>query len=121
MPSTRENVAVGKDTGIVAGDYEVGMGCHLAKLFITAYGGHYLRRQDAMSVLLALKEDYRMGNGLNKLSSEVMELLESGNNHGEYGMSSLLEKMAIDGYAMLDKYKKPKCRDDKPQKCWRCC
>lgn len=101
-----ETVNLPNGTKIEKGEKIVGMGPNLATLFLSAYGGHYQRMLDAMETFVRMRARYKMKYGLNKLSEEVQSCLADGRHGGKYGMASLLENMAIQGYAMLDRRNK---------------
>jgi hypothetical protein len=87
---------------IKAGLKKIGMGSNLAKLFISAYGGHFHRVQEAL-LNLALRQDmFTVQDGLNKLSGNIERCLRTGKRGGPYSMETLLEKMAIQGFAPVE-------------------
>mmetsp|Transcript_5657 Transcript_5657/g.9967 ORF Transcript_5657/g.9967 Transcript_5657/m.9967 type:complete len:650 (-) Transcript_5657:180-2129(-) len=87
---------------ITAGNKKIGMGPNLAKLFISAYGGHFLNVQQALSNLAQRRDAFALEDSLNEIHSEVMLCLNTDKLWGAYGMVSLLEQMASRGFAPVE-------------------
>jgi hypothetical protein len=87
---------------IKAGLKKIGMGPNLAKLFISAYGGHFFRVQRALSNLSQRRGAFAIADSLNEIYGEVATCLNTDKLWGAYGMVSLLEQMASRGFAPVE-------------------
>jgi hypothetical protein len=87
--------------GTKGGEKIVGMGPNLARLFVSAYGGHVQRISQGVESIALAKENYEIAAVLNKISQNVTMCIKEANFRERSKMISLLKEMALTGFVPL--------------------